>query len=105
MTVRNLLSDIGVWTTGDVVLDAGPTMASPNWWGADSERYSGRTDIADDAASSAAFVKVMESQTRDYVDFGATFASATGVGDTGIGPKVFISDADSGAGDGGLHAR
>ncbi|WP_052060027.1 phosphotransferase [Rhodococcoides fascians] len=96
MTVRNLLSDIGVWTTGDVVLDAGPTMASPSWWGADSERYSGRADIADDAVGSAAFVKIMETQAHDYVDFAATFASATAAGNAGIGPRTFISDADSG---------
>ncbi|WP_072804098.1 hypothetical protein [Rhodococcoides yunnanense] len=38
----------------------------------------------------------MESQARDYVYFGATFSAATAAGDAGIGPKVFISDADSG---------
>ncbi|WP_072804106.1 hypothetical protein [Rhodococcoides yunnanense] len=44
---------------------------------------------------SAAFAEVMESQARDYVDFGATFSAATAAGAAGIGPKIFISDADS----------
>ncbi|WP_037138733.1 hypothetical protein [Rhodococcoides fascians] len=76
MTVRNLQSDIGVWTGGDVVLDAGLTMSSPSLRGADSERYSGRADFADDAVGSAALVKVMETQARDYVDFAAPFSAA-----------------------------
>lgn len=96
MTVRNTLSELGMWPSADLALDPGITMASPSWWGADSERYSARSDIPDAAAGSAALVKVMEPHARDYVDFSATFAAATAAGDAGIGPKVFISDAPSG---------
>lgn len=96
MTVRNTLSELGVWPAADLALDPGITMASPSWWGADSERYSARSDIPDAAAGAAAFVKVMEPHARDYVDFGATFAAATAAGDAGIGPKVCISDVGSG---------
>nr|WP_176458801.1 phosphotransferase [Rhodococcus sp. 15-649-1-2] len=96
MTVRNTLADIGIWTTGDLTLDPVTTMASPSWWGADSERYSARSDIPDASAGTAAFVKVMEPHARDYTDVAASFAAATAAGDAGIGPKIFISDADSG---------
>lgn len=96
MTVRETLSQLGIWNTADVSLDSATTMASPSWWGADSERYSARSSVPDASAGSAAFVKVMEPHARDYVDVGASFAAATAAGEAGIGPKVFIYDADSG---------
>ncbi|MCC8929067.1 MULTISPECIES: phosphotransferase family protein [Nocardiaceae] len=96
MTVRQTLSELGVWASAELTLDPGTTMASPSWWGADSERYSARSSVADATAGSAAFVKVMEPHARDYVDLGATFAAAEAAGGAGIGPKIFISDADSG---------
>lgn len=96
MTVRQTLSELGVWASAELTLDPGTTMASPSWWGADSERFSARASVADSSAGSAAFVKVMEPHARDYVDIEGAFAAATAAGDAGIGPKIFISDADSG---------
>ena len=96
MTVRQTLSELGIWATGDLTLDPGTTMASPSWWGADSERYSARAEIADSGAGSAAYVKVMDPHARDYIDIAATFSAATAAGDAGIGPTVFFSDAASG---------
>ena len=96
MTVRQTLSELGVWASAELTLDPGTTMASPSWWGADSERYSARASVADATAGSAAFVKVMEPHARDYADVEHAFAAARSAGAAGIGPKIFISDADSG---------
>ncbi|WP_072804060.1 phosphotransferase [Rhodococcoides yunnanense] len=96
MTVREALSELGVWASAELTLDPATTMASPSWWGADSERYSARSTIPDASAGSAAFVKVMEPHARDYVDVGAAFSAATAAGEAGIGPKIFISDAETG---------
>lgn len=94
MTVRETLTELGIWTSTDLTLEAGTTMASPSWWGADSERYSARASSADAVAGSAAYVKVMEPHARDYVDVACSFAAAHAAGEAGIGPKVFIADAD-----------
>jgi thiamine kinase-like enzyme len=96
MTVRQTLSELGIWASGGLTLDPGTTMASPSWWGADSERFSARAEVADSGVGSAAYVKVMEPHARDYVDVAASFSAATAAGDAGIGPKVFVSDAASG---------
>ncbi|MDI9927458.1 phosphotransferase [Rhodococcus sp. IEGM 1341] len=96
MTVRQTLSELGIWAAGEVTLDPGTTMASPSWWGADSERFSARAEVADSGVGSAAYIKVMEPHARDYVDVAASFSAATAAGDAGIGPKAFVSDAASG---------
>jgi hypothetical protein len=38
----------------------------------------------------------MEAYARSYVELAVSFATATAAGDAGIGPRIFISDADSG---------
>lgn len=71
---------------------APPTMASPSWWGADSDRH--RLAPGPDGGPSR-FVKVMRSATEAYVDLPATFAAATAAGDRGLGPQVLAASLPS----------
>jgi thiamine kinase-like enzyme len=96
MTVRGKLDSIGLWPGAEVMLDAADTMASPSWWGADSERFSLRSPVADPIAGSAAFVKAMEPHARGYVDLTAAFEAARYAGEAGIGPRVYTADVVQG---------
>jgi len=92
LTVRDRLRGAGLWTGAELTLSPADTMASPSWWGADSESYSLRASEADARAGSAAFVKAMETHARDYVDLPAAFEAASSAGEAGIGPQVHHAD-------------
>lgn len=94
--VAGLLTELGLWSGGDLVVEAGPTMASPSWWGADSRRYSVRAPEPDPRCGTTGFVKVMEPHTRAYVDTAAAFAAAAAAGAAEIAPAVRFSDAAAG---------
>ncbi|MGY1690911.1 phosphotransferase family protein [Geodermatophilus sp. SYSU D01105] len=68
-----------------LILPAPPTMASPSWWGADSERH--RVAPGPDGPR-AAFVKVMRPAATAYVDLPTTFRAAVAAGRAGLGPAV-----------------
>ena len=68
---------------------APPTMASPSWWGADSERH--RVLPGPDGGPGR-FVKVMRAATAAYVDLPTAFAAAAAAGAHGIGPRVLSAD-------------
>ena len=68
-----------------------PTMASPSWWGADSQRY-----IISQDNSARQFMKVMDEHTRAYIDWDAAFDAAMVAGRLGIGPKVNAVDVMTG---------
>lgn len=73
---------------------AEPTVASPSWWGGDSDRY--RVDPCRDDATQKLYVKVMRPYTRNYVDWENSFTWAAAAGQKGIGPEVVDSDLDAG---------
>lgn len=73
---------------------AEPTVASPSWWGGDSERY--RLDTCEDNVTRKLYVKVMSPHTKNYVDWEDSFTWAAAAGQRGIGPEVVVSDPDTG---------
>ena len=90
MTITAQLSALGLTTDGTVTADATSSMASPSWWGADSECLDVRSD------SAAFFVKTMIAHAAGYVDIEHAFAAATAAGEMGIAPKVLGADAATG---------
>jgi hypothetical protein len=74
---------------GDTAFTADPTpvMASPSWWGADSEGFDVR------AGEQRMFVKAMAAHAGAYVDITQAFAAATEAGERGVGPRVYVADA------------
>ncbi|MET0899340.1 MAG: phosphotransferase [Mycobacterium sp.] len=87
MTVTEQLADLGIPTEGPVSADATSSMASPSWWGADSECLDVRSDAG------AVFVKTMITHAAGYVDVEHAFAAATAAGELGIGPRVLGAGA------------
>ncbi|HEX2074223.1 MAG TPA: phosphotransferase [Geodermatophilus sp.] len=76
----------------DLIRPAPPTMASPSWWGADSERH---RVLGGPGTAPAAFVKVMRPATAAYVDLTTAFAAAVAAGERGIGPRVLWTSLPS----------
>jgi thiamine kinase-like enzyme len=95
-SVTDITADLGLWPGARLEAEAGPTMASPSWWGADSRRYSVRADRPDPRCGTAAFVKVMEPHTRAYVDVAAAFGAAAAAGVARLAPAVHVADAAAG---------
>jgi hypothetical protein len=73
---------------GDTAFTADPTpvMASPSWWGADSEGFDVHT------GDQRVFVKAMADHAGAYVDIAQAFAAATEAGERGVGPRVHAAD-------------
>lgn len=68
-----------------------PTMASPQWWGADSNRRRARTE-----EGASVFVKTFTSHAHEYVDIRSSIAVTAALGEAGLGPRLHDSNADSG---------
>lgn len=96
MTPTARLHSLGLWPGITIEAAKSATMASPSWWGADSERYSVRADTPDSLISAAAYVKIMDGHTHGYIDIEASFAAATAAGSALIGPRVFLADHENG---------
>jgi hypothetical protein len=92
------LRSLGLFTDTAINADATPTMASPSWWGADSECFDVRAEAVDGEADSpsTAFVKSMIGHAGAYVDVAQAFAAATEAGEFGVGPAVYASDPAAG---------
>lgn len=71
-----------------------PTLASPSWWGGDSERFI--ATVHDEGASKNHFVKVMNPGTASYIDWRASFEFAAAAGARGVGPSVVGWDSSAG---------
>jgi hypothetical protein len=93
--IAGKLHAMGLFTDSTVTADATPTMASPSWWGADSECFDVRS-AEEFGSPSAAFVKTMIGHAGAYVDIPQAFAAATEAGESGVGPAVFASDPRTG---------
>lgn len=68
-----------------------PTMASPNWWGADSIRF--RATIP---SGHPVFVKTHTPSARSYIDVPSAVRATRAAGDAGLGPVLLGFDRDSG---------
>jgi hypothetical protein len=88
--VAGPLRRLGLFADGPLTADPTPVMASPSWWGADSEGFDVRS------ATESAFVKVMADHAGAYADIPQAFAAATEAGERGIGPRVYGSSAADG---------
>lgn len=89
------LQSMGLFTDTDITVDATPTMASPSWWGADSECFDVRS-VDESSSTPAVFVKSMIGHAGGYVDIPQAFAAATEAGEIGVGPAVHASDHAAG---------
>jgi tRNA A-37 threonylcarbamoyl transferase component Bud32 len=89
------LQSMGLFTDTAITADATPTMASPSWWGADSECLDVRS-ADESSAMPTAFVKSMIGHAGAYIDISQAFAAATEAGELGVGPAVYASDAATG---------
>ena len=93
--IADQLRTLGLFTDTTITADATPTMASPSWWGADSECFDVRS-MGETSTLPAAFVKSMIKHSGSYVDVPQAFAAATEAGEVGVGPSVYASDASTG---------
>jgi thiamine kinase-like enzyme len=93
--VSEQLRALGVFDDLPITADATPVMASPSWWGADSEGFDVRAG-GESGTAQTAFVKRMAGHAGAYVDIAQAFAAATEAGERGVGPKVYAASADSG---------
>ncbi|CAN5584461.1 hypothetical protein BH09ACT7_BH09ACT7_58040 [soil metagenome] len=89
------LQSLGLFTDTAITADATPTMASPSWWGADSECFDVRS-VDQSSSPSTVFVKSMIGHAGAYIDIPQAFAAATEAGQRGIGPSVHACDAAAG---------
>jgi hypothetical protein len=94
-TIAGALQSMGLFTDTAITADASSTMASPSWWGADSECYDVRS-ISESNSLSTAFVKSMIGHAGAYIDIAQAFAAATEAGKRGVGPVVHAADAAAG---------
>jgi len=90
MTITERLANLGLELGDPVSADATSSMASPSWWGADSECLDVRSD------SGTYFVKTMIAHAAGYVDIPHAFAAAAAAGELGIAPQVLGADAEAG---------
>lgn len=81
------LRALGMFSDTEITADPTPVMASPSWWGADSEGFDVR------AGAQRVFVKAMSAHTGAYVDITQAFAAATEAGERGVGPRIHAADA------------
>jgi hypothetical protein len=86
---------LGLFGDLPITVDATPVMASPSWWGADSEGFDVRTR-GESGTAQTAFVKRMAGHAGAYVDITAAFAAAGEAGELGVGPLVYTASAATG---------
>jgi hypothetical protein len=89
------LTSMGLFTDTAITADATPTMASPSWWGADSECLDVRS-VSETDSPSTVFVKSMIGHAGAYIDIPQAFAAATEAGERGVGPTVYAADPAAG---------
>ncbi|MFT4009055.1 MAG: phosphotransferase [Nocardioidaceae bacterium] len=94
--IDDVVAELGLWDGSPVTCDPLPTMASPSWWGADSDRYVVRGESPDPVMGPSVVVRVLTPRARRYVDVSASFAAARAAGEQGIGPKVHLERPDLG---------
>jgi len=89
------LHAMGLFTDTEITADGTPTMASPSWWGADSECFDVRC-VDETRPLQTVFVKSMIGYAHRYVDVGQAFAAADEAGRCGVGPEVYAADGEAG---------
>lgn len=90
--IAGILHALGLYVDTPITADATPVMASPSWWGADSECLNIRTSD-ESQPTQTVFVKSMMDHAVAYVDVAQAFDAATEAGELGVGPRVHGADA------------
>src|SRR5882757_3339032 len=93
--VAATLRALGLFVDTPITAEATSAMASPSWWGADSECLDVRS-IDESSPVQTVFVKSMTDHAEAYVDFAQAFAAANEAGELGVGPRVHAADAAAG---------
>src|SRR3979490_2244138 len=78
-----------------ITAEATSAMASPSWWGADSECLDVRS-IDETSPVQTGFVKSMIDHAEAYVGFAHALAAAKESGELGLGPRVHAADVAAG---------
>ena len=89
------LRGLGLFVDTPVTAEATPVMASPSWWGADSECHVVRP-AGDTSQAPTVYVKSMAGHAGAYTDIPQAFAAATEAGTLGVGPLVYGANAGAG---------
>jgi hypothetical protein len=93
--VAGALHALGLLVDTPITADATPVMASPSWWGADSECLDVRS--SDELRPvQMVFVKSMVDHAPAYVDIAQAFAAANEAGELGVSPRVHAADPAAG---------
>ncbi|MDQ0391009.1 phosphotransferase [Labrys monachus] len=69
-----------------------PVLASPSWRGVDGSPWR----VRDAAGGESLFVKLMDADAAFYIDVPCAFEAARRASALGIGPTVFLADAEAG---------
>jgi len=93
--VAGTLQALGLFVDTPITAEATSVMASPSWWGADSECLDVRS-VDESSPLQTVFVKSMIGHAEAYVDFAHAFAAANEAGELGVGPRVHAADAAAG---------
>jgi thiamine kinase-like enzyme len=93
--VAGTLQALGLFVDTPITAETTSAMASPSWWGADSECLDVRS-VDGLRPVQTVFVKSMIDHAEAYVDIAHAFAAANEAGELGVGPRVHAADAAAG---------
>ncbi|APX24376.1 MAG: hypothetical protein CML50_15090 [Rhodobacteraceae bacterium] len=90
--IRSIIRRVPGWEDRPVVVEAAiPVLASPSWRGVD-----GAPLVARDTETGATlFVKHLHEDTGFYIEPDHAFEAARIAGETGVGPRVLVADAQA----------
>jgi len=91
--IRDSASTLPGWGSADIVVEpAIPILASPSWRGVDGFPWR----AVNKSNGESIFVKMMDPDAQLYIDVPCAFEAAQRASDLGIGPKVILSDTQTG---------
>ncbi|MBR1269334.1 phosphotransferase [Bradyrhizobium sp. AUGA SZCCT0222] len=91
--IRDSARTLPGWSSADIVVEpAIPVLASPSWRGVDGFPWR----AVNKSNGETIFVKMMDPDAQLYIDVPCAFEAARRASDLGIGPKVILSDAQTG---------
>jgi hypothetical protein len=91
--IRDSAATLPGWGSADITIEpAIPILASPSWRGVDGFPWR----AVNKSNGESIFVKMMDPDAKLYIDVSCAFEAAQRASDLGIGPKVMLSDAQSG---------
>jgi hypothetical protein len=91
--IRDSAATLPGWGSADIGIEpAIPVLASPSWRGVDGSPWR----AVNKSNGESIFVKMMDPDAALYIDVPCAFEAAQRASDLGIGPKVILSDVQSG---------